>query len=147
MAYKYTVTVGERAACAVGMALPISLKQSIEVCKWIRGRPVSKAQNMLASVILMKQPVPYTRFNGDVGHRKGDIAAGRYPAKTSEHILRILNSAIANAQNKGLLAKDLVVLQACAQSGSNTYRYGRHRGRQAKRTHIEVVVEEKKNKK
>jgi large subunit ribosomal protein L22 len=144
MAYNYTVPIGEKSACAVGMNLPISLKQSVEVCNFIRGKPVEKAKALLASVIAEKQPVPYKQFNGDVGHRKGNMAAGRYPIKTCTHILQIVESAESNAQFKGLVPKDLILKQVCAQGASNTPRYGRQRGRYAKRIHIEVVVEEKK---
>lgn len=144
MAYKYTVPVTQHSACAVGAGLSISKKQAVEVCKWIRGKPVEKAKEMLREVIAMKRPVPYTRFNGDTGHRKGSLAAGRYPISACTQILYTINSATANAHAKGLANTDLFLKQVCAQSGTHTYRPGRHRGRKAKRTHIEVVVEEKK---
>lgn len=143
MAYRYTVQMNEKSARAVGIGLPISMKQSIEICKWIRGKPVEKAKGMLVEVMGMKRPVPYTRFTGNTGHRKGPLATGRYPINACKHILHIINSAAANAQAKGLGA-DLTLSQVCAQDGGNSYRFGRHRGRKAKRTHIEVVVEEKK---
>ncbi|MBD3318615.1 50S ribosomal protein L22 [Candidatus Woesearchaeota archaeon] len=144
MTVKLSVPTSEKSAAAHGMFLPISMKAAVEICGYLRGKKLARAKTILENVIAEKQPIPYTRFNGDVGHRKGNIAAGRYPIKACTEILTVVKSAEANAQFKGLLAKDLVLKQICAKQGGKQYRYGRHRGRRAKRTHIEVVVEEKK---
>jgi len=146
MAYKYSTPIGENCAKAVGVALPISRKQSIMVCKFVRSKNVQLAKKQLTEVIQMKRAVPFTRFNGDVGHKPG-MAAGRYPVKACEHILALLESAESNAQFKGLSTSDLIVSHISAQKGPDTWRYGRHIRRQAKRTHIEVVLEERKTQK
>ena len=57
---------------------------------------------------------------------------------------KILKSAEANAQYKGLNSANLFIKHVSAQKGPTTHHYGRHRGRKAKRTHIEIVLEEKK---
>ncbi len=49
-------------------------------------------------------------------------------------------------QFKGLSVNNLVVNHISAQKGAKTMRYGRKQNK-AKRTHIEVIVEEKKEKK
>jgi large subunit ribosomal protein L22 len=113
------------------------------VCKFIRNKNVQLAKKHLSEVILKKRAVPFTRFNDDVGHKAG-MAAGRYPVKACQNILALLESAEANAQFKGLSTADLVVLHASAQKGPDSWRYGRHIRRQAKRTHIEIVLEERK---
>lgn len=146
MAYKYSTPIGENCAKAVGVALPISRKQSIMICQFVRNKNVQLAKKHLAEVIQMKRAVPFTRFNGDVGHKPG-MAAGRYPVKACEHILALLESAESNAQFKGLSTSDLIVSHISAQKGPDTWRYGRHIRRQAKRTHIEVVLEERKTQK
>lgn len=143
MSYKYSARIGENCAKAVGLALPISRKQSVMICKFIRNKNVQIAKKHLADVILKKRAVPFTRFNDDMGHKAG-MAAGRYPVKACQHILSLLESAEANAQFKGLSTADLVVLHAGAQKGPDSWRYGRHIRRQAKRTHIEIVLEERK---
>ena len=143
MSYKYSIRIGENCAKAVGIALPISRKQSIMICKFIRNKNVPLAKKHLAEVILKKRAVPFTRFNDDMGHRPG-MASGRYPIKACQNILALLESAEANAQFKGLNTADLVVTHVSAQKGPDTWRYGRHIRRQAKRTHIEIVLEEKK---
>lgn len=143
MSYKYSTRIGENCAKAVGLTLPISRKQSIMICKFIRNKNVQLAKKHLAEVILKKRAVPFTRFNDDMGHRAG-MAAGRYPVKACQNILALLESAEANAQFKGLSTADLVVMHASAQKGPGSWRYGRHTRRQAKRTHIEIVLEERK---
>ncbi|MBW2986586.1 50S ribosomal protein L22 [Candidatus Woesearchaeota archaeon] len=143
MAYKYSTPIGENCAKAVGVALPISRKQSIMVCKYIRNKNIQWAKKQLAEVILKKCAVPFTRFSDDVGHKAG-MAAGRYPVKTCTHILALLESAESNAQFKGLSTGDLIITHISAQKGPDTWRYGRHIRRQAKRTHIEIVLEERK---
>ncbi len=143
MAYKYSTPIGENCAKAVGVALPISRKQSIMVCKFIRNKSVQFAKKQLSEVMKKKLAVPYTRFNDDIGHKAG-MAAGRYPLKTCTHILALLESAESNAQFKGLSTGDLIIAHISAQKGPDTWRYGRHMRRRAKRTHIEIVLEERK---
>lgn len=99
---------------------------------------------MLEDVTNKKLAVPYTRFNrGGTGHKKG-IGAGRYPIKACAYILKLLKSAHANANQKGLDMNKLTIKAIVAKQGPNVFKYGRKRGRIAKRTHIEVVVAEKK---
>ncbi|MBD3304676.1 50S ribosomal protein L22 [Candidatus Woesearchaeota archaeon] len=143
MSYKYSARIGKNCAKAVGIALPISRKQSVMICKFIRNKNVQLAKKQLADVILKKRAVPFTRFNDDMGHKAG-MAAGRYPVKACQHILALLESAEANAQFKGFSTADLVVMHVSAQKGPDSWRYGRHIRRQAKRTHVEIVLEEKK---
>ncbi|KHO46803.1 MAG: large subunit ribosomal protein L22 [archaeon GW2011_AR3] len=133
----------ENYAKAMGRDLPISTKQSIEICKYVQGMRLSRAKSILQDVILGKKAVPFTRHTFDLGHKKG-IGPGRYPMKASESILRILNSVEANAQTKGLSANDLVILHIAANKAARPWRYGRQTRRKARRTHIEVVVSEKK---
>ena len=134
-------------AIAFGRNLPISTKQAVEVCNFIRGKNIQKAKTILGEVIKMKTAVPFRRFNKDMGHKRGRIAAGRYPIKTSQHILGIINSAEINAQAKGMNSQNLFIKLIEANRGTGTQRYGRRRGISAKRTHIEVTLFEKEQKK
>jgi large subunit ribosomal protein L22 len=143
--YRYTTQAAENEAKAVGVALPVSYKQSFEVAKFIRGKNVQLAKKMLEDVIAMKRPVPMTRFHGDTGHKHG-MAAGRFTINTCTHILKLLKSAESNAQFKGLSTAGLVVKHIAAQRGPTSFRYGRHRRRQAKRAHVEIIVAEVKEK-
>ncbi|MBI4145725.1 50S ribosomal protein L22 [Candidatus Woesearchaeota archaeon] len=141
MAYKYSMQ-SENSARAVGLALPISRKESIMICQSIRGLAVSKAKKFLEEVIALKKPVKFTRYNMDMGHKAG-TAAGRFPVGACRHILLLVKSAEANAQFKGLSTGNLLIRHAMANKGPTAYHFGRQRTK-AKRTHVELVLEEGK---
>jgi large subunit ribosomal protein L22 len=137
----------EHTAKAVGRALPISTKQSVEICSFLRNKNLQKAKDILNRVITKKTAVPFKRYNRSMGHKPGKMDVGRYPIKSSKEILDLLESVEANAQFKGLNTASLVIKHICAHKASKQMRYGRQRGRTMKRTHVEVVVEEKAEKK
>ena len=62
----------EKHAVARGSGMNISPKHAIEVCKAIKGWNTERAKGYLERVVLKKQAVPFRKFNGKVGHRKGD---------------------------------------------------------------------------
>ncbi len=132
----------EKLARAIGKDLPISTKQSIEICNYIRGKSLKQSKNILQKVIEKKLAIPFRKFNIDMGHKKG-IASGRYPIKSSSVILKILNSAEYNAINKGLNNNNLFVKNIIANMASQPWHTGRLIRRRMKRTHIEVILEEK----
>ena len=136
----------EHNASARGFDMGISTKASIEVASFVRGKDLAKAKALMEGVIIKKIAVPFTKFNRDIGHKKGRIAAGRYPINVATEVLRLLNSAEKNAENKGLDVKILFVKSIIANRGTGTVRSSRHRGRQAKKTHIEITLEEREKK-
>ncbi|MBI4451725.1 50S ribosomal protein L22 [Candidatus Woesearchaeota archaeon] len=139
MQYRYS-TKTENAAKAVAKAAPVSTKHAMETCNLIRGQNLAKAKQTLQDVIELKHAVPLKHHNQAVAHKHG-MAAGRYPVTVCKHLLAVLESAEANAQFKGMGA-NLIVKHASAQTGPTTKRYGRHIGREAKCTHLEVVLAE-----
>ncbi|MBW2982321.1 50S ribosomal protein L22 [Candidatus Woesearchaeota archaeon] len=147
--YNYTIKQKEEehAAKAVGRSLPISTKQSVEICSFIRQRTLEKAKKKLVDAINKKSAIPFKRYNDNIGHRKGTVAAGRYPKKACSEILKLLESVEANAQFKGLNTASLVINHICAHKAERPWHYGRQRRRKMKRTNIEVVVEERAEKK
>jgi large subunit ribosomal protein L22 len=131
----------EHVAKAVGRALPISTKHSIEICSFIRKKPLKRAKEMLNRVIKKEMAVPFRRFT-EIGHKPGKgIASGRYPEKAAGEILDLLDSVEANAQFKGLNTSNLFIEHICAHNAGKQMHSGR-RGRRMKRTHIEVIVRE-----
>ena len=144
--YKYSSGINENSAKAIGLSLPISTRQSIEICSFIRGKKLQDAKKILESVLKKKTVIPFKRFTNGLGHKPG-IASGRYPQNASEQILKMLKSVEANAQFKGLSTADLIIKHISANRASKSWHYGRIRGRQMKRTNVEVVVEERKQKK
>src|SRR3989344_9004900 len=135
----YTSTMD--GAKALGKDLPISFKHSVEVCGFIRGKKLAIAKQHLKEVIDLKRPVPYKRFNQDLGHKKG-MMSGRYPVKTTEEILKLVESAEKNAQFKGMNVEKLAIAHIAAHKASRPAHGGRHRGRSMKRAHIEIVLQE-----
>ena len=132
----------EHMARAVGIALPISFKQSVEVCRFIKNKNVTDAKKMLKRVLEKKQAVPFSRYNFDLGHKK-KIGPGRYPERTSEELIKLIEDAEANAQFKGLNTSNLVITHISAHKAGKAWHYGRQSRRKMKRTNVEIVVEEK----
>lgn len=140
----------EKTAKASGRENRVSHKHAREVCKTIKGMPLANAKQYLRDVVAKKKAVPFTRYNKKAGHRHGLIkaAAGRYPIKAAGQILKIIQSAEANAENKGLDVERLRVLHAAAYGGTKVKRFTpRAHGRASPKfetlTHIEIVLEEK----
>jgi large subunit ribosomal protein L22 len=146
MAVKYAINnLNENMAKASGRNLSISTKHSVEICNNIRGKSLQKAKALLEKVIKKESPIKMTRYMKDTAHKRG-IGAGRYPINATKGILSILESAEANAQNKGLSTKDMVLFHISAHKASTPWHYGRQRRRKMKRTHIQVVLMESKKK-
>lgn len=136
----------ENMARAIGRELAISTKASVEICNYIRKRNLQEAKELLKLAKELKKPIPVRRFTEGAGHKKG-IGSGKYYVKASSLTLKLLESVEANALSKGLNVNNLIIKHICAHKASTPLRYGRLRRRQMKRTHIEVVVEEKADKK
>ncbi len=125
--------------------LRISIKQSVEICNFVRNKNLLKAQNILQSVLDKKTAIPFKRYNRDTGHKPG-IASGRYPEKATQEILSLLKGVQANAENKGMDSKNLIITKIIANKGAQQFHFGRKRRRLMKRTHIEIEVSEPENK-
>jgi len=142
MVYNYSTKITEDMAKAVLIAAPISPKHCIEICNLVRKKPLDDARKILEDVVDMKKPIPFKRFNSDVGHKKG-MGPGRYPVKAAQAILNLFDSVEANAQFKGLNTGNLFIRHLSTQRAARPMRFGRQRGLLGKRSTVEIVVEEK----
>ncbi len=140
----------ENTAKAMGKELRISPKHSVEICKFIKGKQVDVAKRMLTEVIELKRHVPMKRHNKKVGHRKGKFKwdAGRFPKKAASHILKIIESAEANAVYKGLDQDRLFIKYAATHRGRvirgfKPRAYGRATPWNTSTTNVEIVLEER----
>jgi large subunit ribosomal protein L22 len=140
----------ERTAKASGRELKISHKAAREVAKGIKGMDLAQAKTFLRDVAAMKKPVPYTRYTKKLGHKGGmqKRFVGRYPIKTADQFLRVLQAAQANAETKGLDVDRLRIMHSAAYQGIKLKRYTpRAHGRASPKyditTHVEIVLEEK----
>ncbi len=126
---------------AYGNYLPISTKHAVNICRYLKGKPVLKAVRILEEVIKLKRPIPFVKYNKDMPHRKGEgFGPGRYPVKASKYILKVLRNAINNAKQKGLEISKLKILHIAAHraiSKEKMARYG-----YPKATHVEIVIGE-----
>jgi len=133
----------ELMARGYGRDLPISHKHSIEIANHLRNRPVQRAKNILEDAMALKIAIPLKRFVGDVGHRRGPLASGRYMVKACEQILGLIKSVEATAVQKGLSAGSLHISHICSHGAARSYHYGRKRGIMNKRAHMEIVLEQR----
>jgi large subunit ribosomal protein L22 len=140
----------EKTAKASGRELKVSHKAAREVCKAIKGMDLKKAKDYLQDVTEKKKAIPYTRFIKKLGHKGGTQKrfVGRYPIKTAARVLRVLQAAEANAENKGLDVDKLRIIHAAAYPGMKLKRYApRAQGRASPKydtqTHVEIVLDEK----
>lgn len=135
----------KKTAKAGGRNIPISLKKSVELGRFVKGKKLERAKKELGEVIKLKRPVPFKRFKMHVAHKKGKIAAGRYPVKTAEKLLELIESAENNAENQGLEMKKLIIKNVAASKGFSFRRPRRFefRGQVKKSTNLSVILEEK----
>jgi large subunit ribosomal protein L22 len=107
----------------------ISFKQSIAICKEIKGKNVAKAKQFLENLI----------------YKKVDIK-GRYHPTAARQILQILETAVANAKVKKMNEEKLFVKIAKADTGDSFIkprsRWGL-RGRKAKSANIFIELGER----
>ncbi|MFH1325721.1 MAG: uL22 family ribosomal protein [archaeon] len=118
-------------------SLPISTKQAIAVCKFVKGKTIENAMNDLEKVVRKKIAVP---MKGEIPHRKGKIMSGRFPRKTSEHFLKLLKSLAGNANVNEI--NEPIIFEAIANIAPRPY--GKFGAVRKKRTHIKLVAKEKK---
>jgi large subunit ribosomal protein L22 len=139
----------EKTVKASGREVRVSHKPAREVCKAIKGMMLTQAKQYLKDVMDKKKAVPFTRFKKKAGHRHGleKAYAGKYPLKAAKYILKVLEGAEANAENKGLDTERLRIIHASAYPGVKIKRYTpRAQGRTTPKfqtlCHIEVALEE-----
>jgi large subunit ribosomal protein L22 len=140
----------EKTVKASAREVRVSHKMAREVCRTIKGMMLPQAKRYLRDVMAKKKAVPCRRYTKKLGHHHGldKVAVGKYPVKATETILKLLNGAEANAENKGLDTDRLRIIHAAAYPGMKLKHYKpRAQGRSTPRfetlTHIEIALEEK----
>jgi len=143
MKYKLIPEKKEDYAFALIESAPISLRKSIEVTRFLKGRKLEEAIDLMDNVMKKKVAVPFKKF-ASAPHKKG-IGPGKYPVKAAYYFKALLKNVQANALNKGF-SDDLVIFNISADKAPTMPRYGRKRGIRAKRTHLQVLVTESESK-
>lgn len=116
--YYSTISEAATTARAYGRDLPCSPKSGRNVARAIKGMPVARAKTFLAEVVAVKTPVPFKVRVRKIHHRKGGMGSGRYPVQTAKCMLKVLESAEANAEYKGLDRERLVITHSTAYQGT-----------------------------
>jgi large subunit ribosomal protein L22 len=139
----------EKTVKASGREIRVSHKHAREICRTLKGMKLVQAKTFLLDVMEKKKAVPFRRYQKKAGHRKGlDHAfAGRYPINAASKILKILQGAQANAENKSLDVDKLQIIHAATSKGMKVKRFTpRAHGRASPKfdtlTHVEIVLGE-----
>ncbi len=120
-----------------GISLPISTKDSVAICKFIKKKSIDKAIADLEEVLKFKKAIPMT---GEIPHRKGKgMMSGRYPVKPVGFFIRMLKDLKANSNVNGL--DEPIIAEAIPNRASRPY--GRFGSVKRKRTHVKIKAVEK----
>ena len=63
----------ENMSRAYGALLPISFKQSVEICAHIKNRKIAAVKKILEGAMAEKVAIPFNRYNWDLGHKPGIV--------------------------------------------------------------------------
>jgi ribosomal protein L22 len=121
-----------------GISLPISTKDSVAICRFIKGKTIEKAIADLEEVLKFKKAIP---MKGEIPHRKGKgMMAGRYPVKPVKYFIIMLKNLRANAIVNGM--EEGTITEAIPNRASRPY--GRFGSVKRKRTHVKIKLKERK---
>ncbi len=145
--YSYQIKENyESYAAARVEGVDASYKDLTEVCGRIRELPVERAVFLLEKFETGELPVLYKSHNKRLGHRR-ELGGkkGRYPKKAAGLVLKVLRSALANAQSKGLI-EPYILVHASANK-KNIYPRMSSKGRRNTSNYetarIEIILREK----
>eukprot|EP01130_Rhizamoeba_saxonica_P000217 TRINITY_DN10207_c0_g1_i1.p1 TRINITY_DN10207_c0_g1~~TRINITY_DN10207_c0_g1_i1.p1 ORF type:complete len:175 (-),score=35.95 TRINITY_DN10207_c0_g1_i1:55-579(-) len=141
---------------AKGSHLRVHFKNTRETAMAIKGMTLPKAQKFLQDVLEHKQAVPFRRFNGGPSrkaqgkqHKKvGSMC--RFPKKSCEFLLNLLENAESNAEYQNLDPELLQVVHIqvnrAPKMRRRTYRaHGRINPFMCSPSHIELILTEKED--
>jgi len=117
----------EKSVRVYGRGLRISRKSSVTVCRALSGKSLSKGKALLSGLLTQSRSL-----------------RGKYYTNVAKELDRLLNSAVNNAESKGLDPNKMVI-HVSAHRGF-TFRRPRRfkmRGERRKVTNIQLVLEER----
>ena len=118
-------------------SLPVSLKHSVAIGKFIKGKKIDDAISDLEQVSKKKKAIPFT---GEMAHKKGPMATGKYPVKASKNFIKLLKSLSSNSTNNGMnLDKTIIYDIIPNKAPEQVHRFGRTK---FKRTHVYISAKE-----
>lgn len=117
---------------------PVSTKESMAICKFIKFKKIDDAIADLEQVVALRKAIP---MKGEIPHRHGKIMAGRFPRNASLEFIRLLKSLKGNSNAN--LIEEPIIIEAVPNIGQRPFgRFGKVR---RKRTHIFIkAIEQSK---
>lgn len=135
-------------ASIYGRNLPISLKHSIAIGRFIKNHKIETAILNLEKVLVKKIAVP---TKGELAHRKGlklngkKMMSGKYPINASKEFIKLLKSLSANCTSNGMDIENTIIYEVIPnKSPKQFHRFG---STVFKRTHVIIKAKELKEKK
>lgn len=125
----------------VNATFPISMKDTMNIGRWIKKDTVQTAINKLERVMTKEVAMPCVVHKRGIGPRKGKMGPGKYPIKVSKFILKMLNEVKANAKVKGLNEDKLVINEFIPNMAISKEHRGKYQTGQLTHIKIGVVVE------
>ena len=117
-----------------GKNVPISTKQAVAICNYIKRKDIDKAIFMLEEVKNFKKAVP---MKGELPHRKGKIMSGRYPINAVSEFIKLLKSLKSNNKINELELEKYVLFCKANIAPRPYRRFGRTK---FKRTHVTLKL-------
>ncbi len=147
MTYYSTVpNESDKTARAYGRDLDCSPKSGRNVARALKGMPIGRAKEFLASVARLETPVPFKVRVRKIHHRRGEgFGPGKWPVGTVTRFLKVIESAEANAEYKGLDKERLIITHATAYQGTVTQAFtpramGRATAHYNRKCNFEVIL-------
>ena len=133
-------------AIVKGESLPISLKHSKAVARFIKFKQIDEAIYLLGRVLKKKLAVP---IKGEIAHRKGKklngkgMTSGKYPINTSKCFIKLLKTLKGNGIVNGMeIEKTIIVEVIVNKAPDQMRRFGRTK---FKRTHVLMKAKERES--
>ena len=102
----------------------------------------------MLGVVAKERAIPFRRYKNQVGHRSDPgVMSGRYPEKTANEFLKLLDNLESNAEYKGMDIDRLKIINATTHKGVLIKRFipraqGRATDKNDVLTHVELVAQE-----
>ena len=132
-------------ARATGKELRVKFKDTIEICAAIQGMKAVEAVKYLEKVLDKKAYIPVKKAKTQSGHKPGMKPFGFQVVKPTTAVLMVLESAIANAEFRGLEPENCYIKSALALRARKMRRVkpkGKHALFATHMTTIQIFLEE-----
>jgi large subunit ribosomal protein L22 len=126
----------------------ISHKHAREIAVQIKGLSIERARDYLQNVVNKQRAVPFRRYKNQVGHRSDPgVMSGRYPEKSANEFIKLIDNLESNAEYKGMDLDRLKIVNATVHKGVLIKRFtpramGRATPKNNVLTHVELVAQE-----